>query len=85
MRDQDPSLAGDGILIVDETGISSNMSGTGEAKAVYVSSDSPYWTGEDGPDMAKEWFEEELGVMFREEVRPETVYVVRRKDLAGAQ
>jgi hypothetical protein len=79
MRDRDPSLSADGVLIIDETGIESEGDGSEEGKPVFVSSDSPYWTGEGGPEMAREWFKNELGVTFREEVRPETVYVVRRK------
>jgi hypothetical protein len=85
VSDQDLSLSAEGILIIDETGIESKRDGTAEGNPVFVSSDSPWWTGEDGPELAQKWFENELGVTFREEVRPVTVYVVRRKGSGGGE
>jgi hypothetical protein len=33
-------------------------------------------------EIARRWFEEQFGVTFTEELRPMTVYVVRRRDQA---
>jgi hypothetical protein len=85
VSDRDPSLTAEGILIIDETGIVSERDGSGEGEPVFVSYESPWWTGEDAPAMARDWFEKEFGITFREEVRPVTVYVVRKKESGGGE
>lgn len=45
----------------------------------YVSSDTPWFAGKGSTELAKTWFEEQLGITFTEEKRPTTIYVIRRK------
>ena len=74
---------GDGPIIVDETGIQSVPDREGDWASVAVSSENPLWRGEGAAEMAREWFEEQFGVTFTEEVRPIAIHVVRRKDAAA--
>ncbi len=74
-------LEAKGIVIVDETGIRSELRPNEESSGVAVSSASPYWRGEESIEIAKRWFKEEFGVTFTEEIRPMTVYVVQSKNI----
>ncbi len=73
---QDYHLTASKILIVDETGLSHKDA---QGKDLYVSSASPYWRGNECIDMARQWFKEQFGVTFTEEMRPMTVYSVQRR------
>ncbi|OHB63095.1 MAG: hypothetical protein A2Y76_04840 [Planctomycetes bacterium RBG_13_60_9] len=68
MADQNQDARGDGILIVDETGINEK-----------VSRESPCWERPEAIDMARKWFADEFGITFTEETRTMTTYVIRRK------
>jgi len=63
---QNQDYHADGIIIVDETGITEP-----------VSRDGPNWEGPDAPAMARQWFKDEMGVTFTEETRTMTTYVIR--------
>jgi hypothetical protein len=45
----------------------------------YVASDTPWFAGKGSTEIAKKWFQEQLGITFKEEMRPTTVHVIRRK------
>jgi hypothetical protein len=65
---QNKDYEADCILIVDETGI------TGP-----VSRDGPNWEGHEAPEMAREWFKDEMGVEFTEEARTMKTWVIRKR------
>ena len=48
-------------------------------KEFLVASDSPYFDGEKGQKMARDWYESEFGITFKEEIRPMTIHVIRKK------
>lgn len=74
---QDYNLTARGLLIVDETGLSTKAR---DPQSIAVSIESPCWVGgRETLEIAKRWFAEEFGVTFTEETRPVTVYVVRRQ------
>jgi tetratricopeptide (TPR) repeat protein len=56
------------LIIVNETGIEGN-----------ISSESAFWPGDEGFKLAKEWFKENFGVTFTEDVRTMTTYVIRKR------
>ena len=58
----------DRLVVIDETGIKGPVSSIGK-----------HWPGEEGLQMAFEWFEEEFGVTFHEEERALPVWEVRVK------
>ena len=77
---QDRDLEADKIIIIDETGLPSpSLPGINEKYG--VSSESPFWGGEQSIEIAKRWFKEEFGVTFIEEIKPMTVYVVQSKKI----
>ena len=45
----------------------------------YVATDVPYFVGHESLQMARDWYEKEFGITFKEEIRPVTVHVIRRK------
>ena len=45
----------------------------------YVASDSPWFVGPGSTKMARQWYEQKLGLTFTEEQRPLTIHVIRRK------
>ena len=65
---QNRDYKADCIIIVDETKI------TGP-----VSCEGPQWEGPEAPEMARKWFEDEMGVTFTEETRQMKTYVVRTR------
>lgn len=75
---QNQSLAADGILIIDETGLSSDSPTSPDYRSA-VAGEHPYWGGEESIEMARTWFLEQFGVTFTEETRPMTIHVVRRR------
>ena len=77
---QDNDLNADKITIIDETGLPSEPAKGQPADSVAVSSASPFWGGDESIDIAKKWFAEQFGVTFTEEIRPMTVYIVRKRD-----
>lgn len=77
---QDLDLKADKIIIIDETGLPS-PSHPGINEKYGVSSESPFWGGEQSIEIAKRWFKEEFGVTFIEEIKPMTVYVVQSKKI----
>ncbi len=42
----------------------------------YVASDTPWFAGKGSAEIAKKWFQEQLGITFAEEKRPTTIYVI---------
>jgi len=76
---QDYGLSANKIIFVDETGLPSEPKEGQSRESVAVSSESPFWGGEESIDIAKKWFKEQFGVTFSEEIRPMTVYVVRKR------
>ena len=71
-------LTANKVIIVDETGLPSEPPVPPRQESA-VSSESPYWGGDESIEIAKKWFKEQFGVTFIEETRPMTVYVVRRR------
>lgn len=89
---QNSDLNGAHPIIEDQTGLptppkwnrSEYASWVEFSKAVnfeqyYVSSDTPWFAGKGSTEIAKKWFQEQLGITFTEEKRPTTVYMIRRK------
>jgi hypothetical protein len=76
---QDLALTADRIIVVDETGLPSEPVKGQPPESVAVSSESPFWGGDESIEIAKKWFAEQFGVTFSEEIRPMTVYVVRKR------
>ncbi len=75
---QAQSLAATGILIIDQTGLPSGPAVPPDCKGA-VAAEQPYWGGEESPEIAREWFQEQFGVTFTQETRPMTIYGVRRR------
>jgi len=75
---QDYNLTAKKIIIVDETGLPTEPPMGPSREKSAVSSESPYWGGEESIEIAKKWFKEQFGVTFTEETRPMTVYVVQK-------
>lgn len=44
-----------------------------------VASDSPYFVGEGSTEMARQWYQKELGITFDSEIRKLTMHIVRQK------
>lgn len=89
---QNSDLNGSHPIIEDQTGLPTppewNRSEYGTwgefSKAVnfnqyYVASDTPWFAGKGSTEIARKWFQEQLGITFTEEKRPTTIYVIRRK------
>ena len=76
---QDLALTADRIIIVDETGLPSEPVKGQPPESVAVSSESAFWGGDESIEIAKKWFKEHFGVTFTEEIRPMTIYVVRKR------
>jgi hypothetical protein len=77
---QDYDLSARKIIIVDETGMPSEPAEGQSRKSVAVSSQSPYWGGNESIEIARKWFKEQFGVTFTEEIRAITVYEVRKRE-----
>ncbi len=77
---QDYDLGADRLVIIDETGLSSEPAEGQTDESVAVSSASPYWRGDESIEIARKWFREEFGVTFTVEIRPMTVLVVRKHE-----
>jgi len=75
---QDYNLTANKLIIIDETDLPSEPATGQRPESVAVSSESPYWGGEESIEIAKKWFKEQFGVTFTEETRPMTVYVVQK-------
>jgi len=82
----------DSIIIEDQTGLPrppkfdesihgsfKNYWSTVVEPQYLVASDSPYFADEDALEMARKWYQEQLGITFTEMVRQTTVHIVRRK------
>jgi hypothetical protein len=78
---QDLAMTAEKTIIVDETGLPSDLHFGSASEKSAVSSESPYWGGKESIEIAKTWFQKEFGVTFTEEIRPMTVYVVQRKNI----
>ena len=76
---QDYNLTAKKIIIVDETGLPTEPPVGPPREEFAVSSESPYWGGDESIEIAKKWFKEQFGVTFSEEIRLMTVYVVRKR------
>ena len=76
---QNYDLNANGIIIIDETGLPTTPVEDQSDESVAVSSESPYWRGDESIEMARKWFEDQFGVTFAEEIRPMTIHVVRRR------
>ena len=68
MDDQNLTAKADGIIVIDQTGL------TGR-----VSLEGPYFEGEEGLEIARKWFAEQMGVTFTEQVQTMTTYVIRKR------
>ena len=92
-RDQNNDFNGAHPIIIDETGLptprvwqrSEYPTFAEFSKAVnyeqyYVATDSPWFFGKGSLEMARKWYQENLGITFREEKRKVTIHVIRRKD-----
>ena len=75
---QDYNLTANKVIIVDETGLPSEPPVPPRQESA-VSSESPYWGGDESIEIAKKWFKEQFGVTFTEETRLMTVYLVRKR------
>jgi len=76
---QDYNLTAKKIIIVDETGLPTEPPVGPSREESAVSSESPFWGSDESIEIAKKWFAEQFGVTFSEEIRPMTVYVVRKR------
>lgn len=45
----------------------------------FVASDMPFFNGEEGQTMARDWYAKEFGITFKEEQRPMTIHVIRKQ------
>jgi hypothetical protein len=84
-------LAADKPWIIDETGLPApprydeTQHGTPREfrenveSRFYVATDSPWFVGHESIEMARAWYEKEFGITFKEELRPVTIHVIRRK------
>jgi len=77
---QDYDLTAKNIIIVNETGLPLESTAGSTSEESAVSSESPYWGGDESIEIAKKWFAEQFGVTFTEETRPMTIYVVRKRE-----
>jgi hypothetical protein len=78
---QDYDLGANRLIIIDETGLPSEPAEGQSRESVAVSSASPYWDGDESIELAREWFKEQFGVTFTEEIRPMLVHVVQKREL----
>lgn len=89
-RNQAASLQADGIIVKNNTQLPMPPKRDLEAypnwqeweKVVskyYVATDVPYFNGEAGRKMAREWYEKELGITFVENTQTLTTHVITRK------
>jgi len=65
--DQNRTAKADGIIVIDETGLADK-----------VSLEGPCFAGIEGAEMARKWFKDEIGVIFTEQTRNTTTYVIRK-------
>ncbi|MBW7989503.1 MAG: hypothetical protein FVQ84_05735 [Planctomycetes bacterium] len=77
---QDYNLTANKIIIIDETGLPLEPKERQSRESVAVSSESPFWGGEESIEIAKKWFKEQFSVTFTEENHPMKVYVVRKRN-----
>jgi len=75
---QDYDLNADKIIIIDQTGLPSELKEEQSRESIAVSSASPFWAGDESIEIARKWFKEQFGITFTEEIRPITIYVVRK-------
>lgn len=73
---QDYDLTADKIIIIDETSLPSEPEKGQGPESIAVSSESPYWGGEESIEIAKNWFFEQFDITFTEEIRPMKIYIV---------
>jgi hypothetical protein len=85
-------LAADKPWIIDQTGLPSpppydeSKHGTPREyrdnikSQFYVATDSPYFVGHESLQLAREWYDKEFGITFKEEVRPVTIHLIRPKN-----
>ena len=82
---QDLDLGAEGPIVVDETGLPQTVDRDDAGRLGASSAESPYWGGEGAVELAREWFEEEFGITFIEDVRPMTLHVLRARGSAGGR
>jgi len=68
MDNQNERTRANGIVIIDKTGITEK-----------VSLEGPCFRGPEALGIARDWFENEMGITFTEEVRTMTTYVIRKR------
>jgi hypothetical protein len=68
MDHQNRDVKANGPVVIDQTGLTDR-----------VSLEGPCFEGEEGLEIARKWFNEEIGVTFTEERRIMTTYVIRRQ------
>ncbi|MEM9825238.1 MAG: hypothetical protein AAF958_01555 [Planctomycetota bacterium] len=92
-RDQNHYLTASGRIIIDQTGLPTppvwdrkeystfqEFADAVDYNQHYFASDSPTFYGKGSSQMARDWYEKEFGITFREEQRPVTVHVIGRVD-----
>ena len=67
-QNKDVKDEADKKIFIDETGIQQP-----------ISMETAIWPGEEGFELARQWFEKNFGITVTEEVRPMPVLVVRNK------
>jgi hypothetical protein len=92
-RDQNHDFNGAHPIIVDEKGLPSppvwqrreypsfeEFSQAVNYEQHYVATDSPWFFGEGSLEMARNWYQENFGITFREEKHKVSTHLIRRKD-----
>jgi hypothetical protein len=74
---QNMNLTGEGIIIIDETGLPYDEKTNSEKYA--ICDESIFWAGNESIDIAKKWFKEQFGITFTEEQRLMPVWIVQEK------
>lgn len=57
-----------GVIIIDETGLTEK-----------VALECPDFEGAKGLETTRKWFAEEMGIIFKEQVRTTTTHVIRKR------
>lgn len=91
-RIQNANYDADHPIIIDQTGLPhapemdrEKYASWNEFKAVvdyeqyFVATDSPWFSGEESRQMARDWYEREFGVTMTVERRPMTIHVIRHR------
>jgi len=69
----------DAVIIFDETGLPTKPGENQTNGSICISYNYAFWDGEDGMQLAKDWFADTFGIIFHEEQRELTVLELQKK------